>query len=139
MRTRRSIFVTALALATLAVQSTRACSCLEMTDEARVNGAKRIVLARIVSTLHKPLAEEPRGFVEARNEVVEVLKGAPQPSTGTILEPVFGPGSCSVPLFTVHQYVLLLHGEEPEYVSMCSGAFIYVPGNEPSQAELAKV
>jgi len=59
------------------------------------------------------------------------------PASGMVTEPIWGPGTCSMPLLPGHQYVLFL--SDPPVVTICSGAFIFVPGNHPSEESLEEL
>ena len=138
MLLRRILTILAL-LATLSgaiARDAAACSCVERSLDQRIAEADRIVLARVLSATYHP-QEEPFLEIRTNYQVLEVLKGAASPDSGVVTEPIWGPGSCSMPLLPGHQYVLFL--SDPPLVTICSGAFIFVPGNRPSEESLKEL
>lgn len=122
-----------LLLAAFHSEPASACSCKESSLRERIDHAERIVIARVTSSTYVP-SGSPFEQLRVTYDVIEVLKGSPEPKSGETSEPVMYPGNCAVPLFPGHQVVLFL--AEGTVPNMCNGSFLYMPGNIPSEKAL---
>ncbi len=104
------------------------CQFKQKTDEENFRDAKTVFQARIIATRLGTLTnpENPKEtveVVEGKFEVIEKFKGEP-PASGYVRDFIFGPGNCSLGLFTGMGYVFYL--TDNDLVLMPTGSFGYL-------------
>jgi hypothetical protein len=93
-----------------------ACSCAASTISDLAESANIIFVARITSAAE--VFTEDRGGIQAKYQVIETLKGAPEELD--VLATGYWDGDCGVPLRVGH-YVLVLTNDSG-WVGLCSGS-----------------
>ena len=110
-----------------AASESMACSFERRSDEQLFAAAKTVFRARVtearLGTLDSPFKKgEKIGVVEAKYEILEVLKGEP-PRSGVVRDLTFGPGNCGLGIFVGTEYVLM--PAEQDMVLSPTGSFGY--------------
>ena len=104
------------------------CSFKPRTDEENFNAAKAIFQARIIETRLATMTnpnnpKESVEVVEGKILIKEKFKGEP-PASGYVKDFVFGPGNCSLGLFTGMEYIF--YTSDNDFVLMPTGSFGYL-------------
>jgi hypothetical protein len=94
-----------------------ACQCLGLSIEEQIDRAAHVFRGRITSADWVRSGPEGTGRVNAKFEVIAVLKGDPTRLEG--LSTATGPGDCGVPIIVGMEYVFFL-GANGE-TSSCNG------------------